>query len=66
MEYVPGGSIGSMVLRYGSFEGDVIKSFCAQILDGLAYLHTNGIMHRVCAHPRPVEDEVKLTTATRI
>ncbi|KAF8176636.1 kinase-like domain-containing protein [Mycena galopus ATCC 62051] len=46
MEYVPGGSIGSCVLEYGRFDEDVTKSFTSQILDGLAYLHSKGIVHR--------------------
>jgi len=45
LEYVPGGSIGSCLRRSGKFEEDIIKSFTGQILDGLAYLHANTIIH---------------------
>ncbi|KAG6862396.1 hypothetical protein C0995_011836 [Termitomyces sp. Mi166 len=46
LEYVPGGSIGSCLLKHGKFSEDVTKSFTGQILDGLAYLHSKGILHR--------------------
>ncbi|KIO31636.1 hypothetical protein M407DRAFT_67689 [Tulasnella calospora MUT 4182] len=46
LEYVPGGSIGSCLQRLGKFEENIIKSFTKQIIDGLAYLHANKIIHR--------------------
>ncbi|KAJ7225597.1 MAP kinase [Mycena pura] len=46
LEYVPGGSIGSCLHKYGKFEDDVTKSFTSQILAGLEYLHSKGILHR--------------------
>ena len=45
MEYVPGGSIGSCLRRYGRFEENVTKYFTEQILSGLEYLHSKGILH---------------------
>lgn len=47
LEYVPGGSIGSCLLKHGKFDEEVTKSFTGQILDGLEYLHSKGILHRV-------------------
>ncbi|QRW00346.1 STE/STE11 kinase [Ceratobasidium sp. AG-Ba] len=46
LEYVPGGSIGSILRKYGKFEDEVVRSFSRQIIDGLAYLHSSGILHR--------------------
>ncbi|KAK2461990.1 hypothetical protein APHAL10511_006453 [Amanita phalloides] len=46
LEYVPGGSIGSCLLKHGRFDENVTKSFTYQILDGLHYLHSEGILHR--------------------
>jgi mitogen-activated protein kinase kinase kinase len=47
LEYVPGGSVASVYRRHKKFEEQVIKSFTMQILDGLAYLHSLNILHRV-------------------
>ncbi|PPQ85602.1 hypothetical protein CVT24_012456 [Panaeolus cyanescens] len=46
MEYVPGGSVGSYTQRYGRFHDCVTKSFTAQILSALEYLHSKGIRNR--------------------
>lgn len=46
LEYVPGGSVGSCLRKHGKFEEQTIKSFLHQILEGLAYLHSKGILHR--------------------
>jgi len=46
LEYVPGGSIGSCLQKHGKFDEEVTKSFTEQILTGLEYLHSKGILHR--------------------
>ena len=46
MEYVPGGSIHSLLQRFGSFSETVIRVYTRQILAGLEYLHRHQIMHR--------------------
>jgi len=46
MEFMPGGSVSSMLKQYGSFEENVIRKFTKQILFGLEYLHGQGVIHR--------------------
>jgi len=46
MELMTGGSISSMLKQYGSFEESVIRKFTKQLVLGLDYLHSNGIIHR--------------------
>ncbi|KAJ6512761.1 kinase-like domain-containing protein [Mycena sanguinolenta] len=46
LEYVPGGTIGSCRQKHGKFDQDVTKWFTSQILAGLEYLHSTGILHR--------------------
>jgi serine/threonine protein kinase len=46
LEYVPGGSIASLLTRFGAFPEPVIRAYTAQLLRGLEYLHAKGIMHR--------------------
>jgi serine/threonine protein kinase len=47
LEYVPGGSVGSCLRKHGKFGDNVVRSFTAQILEGLEYLHSKNILHRV-------------------
>lgn len=47
LEYVPGGTIATLLNKYGRFREEVTKSFTKQILEGLDYLHSRGILHRV-------------------
>ncbi|MCO5564595.1 hypothetical protein L7F22_018260 [Adiantum nelumboides] len=46
LEFVPGGSIASLLGKFGSFPEPVIRMYSRQLLQGLEYLHQNGIMHR--------------------
>ncbi|EQC36402.1 STE/STE11 protein kinase, variant [Saprolegnia diclina VS20] len=46
MEYVPNGSIASMLAQFGVFGVEMIQKFTRQILEGVAYLHSKGIIHR--------------------
>ncbi|XP_022744170.1 mitogen-activated protein kinase kinase kinase ANP1-like isoform X2 [Durio zibethinus] len=46
LEFVPGGSISSLLGKFGPFPEAVIRTYTKQLLLGLEYLHNNGIMHR--------------------
>ena len=46
LEYVPGGSVRSLLDRFGAFDEAVVRIYARQILMGLDYLHTHGIAHR--------------------
>ena len=45
-EWVPGGSVATLLGKFGPFSLQVIRSYLSQSLAGLAYLHENDIMHR--------------------
>ncbi|KAL6452521.1 STE11 Serine/threonine-protein kinase STE11 [Candida maltosa Xu316] len=46
LEYVPGGSVQTMLHSYGPFEEPLIRNFIRQVLIGLSYLHGEDIIHR--------------------
>ncbi|RIB01269.1 kinase-like domain-containing protein [Gigaspora rosea] len=46
LEYVNGGSIGTVLRSNGPFKEPVVRSFTRQILQGLQYLHGQNILHR--------------------
>ena len=46
LEYVPGGSIASLIEKFGPLQESVIRKYTQQILRGLEYLHQRKIMHR--------------------
>ncbi|SMR60265.1 unnamed protein product [Zymoseptoria tritici ST99CH_1E4] len=46
LEYISGGSVGSCLRKHGKFEEPVVSSLTRQTLGGLAYLHSEGILHR--------------------
>lgn len=46
LEYVAGGSISMCMKLFGRFEEPLIRFITRQILLGLEYLHSNGILHR--------------------
>lgn len=46
MEWMPGGSVRSLLDKFGPFHESVIIKYIKQVLTGLAYLHDNKILHR--------------------
>ncbi|KAH8895043.1 mating response [Thozetella sp. PMI_491] len=46
LEYVPGGSVQTMLNSYGALPEPLVRSFVRQILNGLSYLHNMEIIHR--------------------
>jgi mitogen-activated protein kinase kinase kinase len=46
LEYVPGGSVQTILNSYGALPEPLVRSFVRQILTGLSYLHNQDIIHR--------------------
>eukprot|EP00759_Apiculatamorpha_spiralis_P014051 PhF_6_TR20806/c0_g1_i1/m.29891 len=46
MEYVQGGSIRHLLTKYGPLTESVAARYAEQILKGLCFLHSRGIVHR--------------------
>ncbi|XP_055117963.1 mitogen-activated protein kinase kinase kinase 19 isoform X6 [Symphalangus syndactylus] len=46
MEFVPGGSISSIINRFGPLPEMVFCKYTKQILQGVAFLHENCVVHR--------------------
>jgi len=46
LELVPGGSVASLLSRFGPFGERVTRVYIRQVLEGLCYLHSHGVMHR--------------------
>ncbi|NXK77484.1 M3K19 kinase, partial [Amazona guildingii] len=46
MEFVPGGSISNIIHRFGPLTEIVLCKYTKQILQGVAYLHDNCVVHR--------------------
>eukprot|EP00003_Mantamonas_plastica_P030291 TRINITY_DN7444_c1_g1_i6.p1 TRINITY_DN7444_c1_g1~~TRINITY_DN7444_c1_g1_i6.p1 ORF type:complete len:666 (+),score=211.52 TRINITY_DN7444_c1_g1_i6:2126-4123(+) len=46
LEYVPGGSIASLLSKFGPFDENLVRVYTYQVLQGLDYLHSHNIVHR--------------------
>lgn len=45
-EWIPGGSVASLLAKFGPFPIYVLRSYLGQTITGLEYLHNNNILHR--------------------
>ncbi|KAG5177631.1 kinase-like domain-containing protein, partial [Tribonema minus] len=45
-EWVPGGSVSSLLRRFGPFSEDMTRRYTRQALRGLTYLHQHQVVHR--------------------
>lgn len=46
LEYVPGGSVASLLKTYGPFEESLVRNFSRQVGLAVQYLHSHDIVHR--------------------
>jgi serine/threonine protein kinase len=46
LEQMTGGSVAQMLKQYGHFPEHMMRKFAIQLLDGLEYLHSKGVIHR--------------------
>lgn len=46
LEYLSGGSLSSLLRKYGKLNETIIRIYTTQILQGLEYLHYKNVMHR--------------------
>jgi serine/threonine protein kinase len=57
--YIENGSLQRMVKRYGIFPEPLIAAYVQQVLQGLLYLHGQGVIHRgmkrTATHPHHPE-----------
>ena len=46
LEYVSGGSVRTLLDKFGPLNADLVRNYTRQLLCGVEYLHHNGIAHR--------------------
>ena len=46
MEFIPGGTVESLLKTYGPFDEILLKKFTLQIVKGISYIHSNNVVHR--------------------
>ena len=46
MEFIPGGSLASVLARFDALDEEVFGNYTKQILEGVQYLHANDVIHR--------------------
>eukprot|EP00906_Rhabdomonas_costata_P008739 RCo012406 len=46
MEYIPGGSLASLIAKFGPLTEAMAQGYSADVVEGLIYLHSKNIAHR--------------------
>ena len=46
LDYIDSGTLATLVAKYGVLSEKLTAKYLSQVLDGLAYLHDNGVVHR--------------------
>eukprot|EP00996_Jenningsia_fusiforme_P004510 NODE_533_length_2135_cov_24.407478_g491_i0.p1 GENE.NODE_533_length_2135_cov_24.407478_g491_i0~~NODE_533_length_2135_cov_24.407478_g491_i0.p1 ORF type:complete len:710 (+),score=100.01 NODE_533_length_2135_cov_24.407478_g491_i0:120-2132(+) len=46
LEYVPQGSLSHIIKEFGPIEKRTVRTYLVQILEGVAFLHKNNVIHR--------------------
>jgi serine/threonine protein kinase len=46
LEYIENGSLQAIVKKFGKFPETLVAVYVMQILEGLAYLHSQKVIHR--------------------
>jgi len=44
-EYVSGGSVSDMLLKFGGLDEQIVRKYTHQILLGLVFLHEHNVVH---------------------
>ena len=50
LEYMEFGSLAQMVKKFGAFSESLAVMYISQTLQGLVYLHDQGVIHRFVVH----------------
>jgi serine/threonine protein kinase len=50
LEYVSGGSIHSLIGKFGPLKEELVAVYTRQIVSGLEYLHRHNVVHRGWSH----------------
>ncbi|ODV97044.1 hypothetical protein PACTADRAFT_29183, partial [Pachysolen tannophilus NRRL Y-2460] len=46
LDYAPNGELLTLIKKFGSMNEECVRYYGAQVLDGVKYMHDNGVIHR--------------------